>query len=214
MIARSYISELFGGKSIPRSLLAEACRGVAVSGEGVDLGSKNSKGLQYRYIDTSAANITYTDFHPASPKVIKVDIESDLPFESQSFDFALMFYLLEHVYNFHSAIGEAARVLKPGGRLIGVVPQLERFHPDPDDYFRYTTSGLRRSLEDAGFRDVELKLLGLGPFTAGAHIATSATRLRLPMALTALVLDSALSTLFRKRWDPAYALSIYFEAKI
>lgn len=213
MTARRYFSELRRGKSIPRALLAEACRKITLTGEGIDLGSKDSLGLQYRYMDTSAASITYTDSRPANPGVVKVDIESDLPFESQSFDFALMFYVLEHVYNYGLAISEAARVLKPGGRLIGVAPQIERFHPDPDDYFRFTTSGLRRALEDAGFREVSLKLLGLGPFTAGAHAAASATRLRLPFALTAFALDQIASTVFRKRWQETYALSIFFEAR-
>ncbi len=214
MVSRSYFSELFAGKSVPRALLAEACSGIRLKGEGVDLGSRNSFGLQYRYIDTSEATITYTDMNPTHTSVVKVDVERDLPFSDQSFDFVLMFYLLEHVYNLNTVLSESARVLKPGGRLIGVVPQLERFHPDPDDYFRFTRSGLTRMLQDTGFDDVKLKPLGLGPFTAGAHIATSATKLRLPAALAGTMLDLLTTKLLRRRWQQTYTLSFFFEAAI
>ncbi len=213
MNTRSYISELFGGKSIPRALLADVCSRIVLNGKGIDLGAKDSAGLQYRYMDTSDASITFTDIRPARSGVVQVDVESEFPFESGSFDFALMFYLLEHVYDYRNALAETARVLKPGGRLIGVVPQTERFHPDPDDYFRFTESGLRRSFEDAGFRQIELQLIGIGPFTAGAHLTASATRLRLPLALAAYALDLVVSKVLRKDINDPYALAIFFEAR-
>ncbi|WP_341358467.1 class I SAM-dependent methyltransferase [Georgenia sp. M64] len=42
-----------------------------------------------------------------------------LPFEDSSFDFVLSFLMLHHVVRWQAAVAEAARVLKPGGMLIG-----------------------------------------------------------------------------------------------
>ncbi len=196
--------------------MADACRDVVLEGKGIDLGSKDAHGLQYRYMDTSAASLTFIDAHPTNPEVIQADIESELPFASQTYDFVLMFYLLEHVYNYALALSEAARLLKPGGRIIGAVPQLERFHPDPDDYFRFTASGLTRALQDAGFKDVRLTMLGLGPFTAGAHFSAAALKtrvFRLPLAMAALIPDTLATSLLKKQWKKTFALSIYFEAR-
>lgn len=41
-----------------------------------------------------------------------------LPFEDSSFDALFSFIMLHHVVKWEEALGEAARVLKPGGRLI------------------------------------------------------------------------------------------------
>lgn len=57
-------------------------------------------------------------FPSPAPKVEQADATA-LPFESASFDFVLSFLMLHHVLNWQAAIAEAARVLRPGGMLIG-----------------------------------------------------------------------------------------------
>jgi SAM-dependent methyltransferase len=47
-----------------------------------------------------------------------------LPFPDNSFDIVSMYQMLEHVPNPESALGEAIRVLRPGGRLVVVGPNL------------------------------------------------------------------------------------------
>ncbi|HET6968706.1 MAG TPA: class I SAM-dependent methyltransferase, partial [Ornithinibacter sp.] len=46
---------------------------------------------------------------------------------------------------------EAARVLRPGGRLLLTVPFLSRLHEEPHDFYRYTEHGLRELLGRHGF---------------------------------------------------------------
>jgi ubiquinone/menaquinone biosynthesis C-methylase UbiE len=44
---------------------------------------------------------------------------SNLPFGDSQFDFVLSFAMLHHVGDWKKTIGQAVRVLRPGGRLIG-----------------------------------------------------------------------------------------------
>jgi len=52
----------------------------------------------------------------------------DLPFEDNSFEVAIMHAVMEHIPDVSKAIAEAARVLKPGGVLVGYVAFMECFH--------------------------------------------------------------------------------------
>lgn len=77
------------------------------------------------------------------------DVNADatsLPFRSASVDGVVMCELLEHVPFPQGVVAEAHRVLRPGGLLLGSVPFIMGLHGDPDDFFRYTESGLRQLL--------------------------------------------------------------------
>jgi ubiquinone/menaquinone biosynthesis C-methylase UbiE len=43
----------------------------------------------------------------------------ELPFPDESFDVVMSFIMLHHVMDWEKALAEAARVLRPGGRLLG-----------------------------------------------------------------------------------------------
>jgi len=58
---------------------------------------------------------------------------TDLPFDDESFDFAICVHVLEHIPEDRKALGEFFRVLKPGGQAIFQVPpsDLETTREDP-----------------------------------------------------------------------------------
>ena len=88
------------------------------------------------------------------------DVEDMSVVPSGSVDTLLCSEVLEHVPHPSRAMGEFARVLRPGGALVITVPFLARLHEEPHDYFRYTRHGLRRLLSDAGFEVDEITEIG------------------------------------------------------
>ncbi|MGA2328734.1 MAG: class I SAM-dependent methyltransferase [Bryobacteraceae bacterium] len=83
-----------------------------------------------------------------------------IPFQAGCFDAAINIVTLEHVHEPAGALGEIARVLKPGGRLLLIVPQEWEVHQAPHDYYRFTRYGVRRLLEGAGFVDIHVLAAG------------------------------------------------------
>jgi SAM-dependent methyltransferase len=55
------------------------------------------------------------------------DLNGPVPFESASFDYVIATEVIEHLDNPHNLIAEAARVLKPHGRLLLTTPNAESF---------------------------------------------------------------------------------------
>lgn len=54
------------------------------------------------------------------------------------------------------AVFEMSRILKPGGLLLGSVPQVSPVHLEPYDFRRYTDLGIAQLLESNGFIDLEI----------------------------------------------------------
>ena len=74
-----------------------------------------------------------------------VDVVADaqrLPFKDNTIDLCLMEYVVEHVPYSGAMKTEIHRVLKEGGRLYATVPFMQSYHGNPDDYYRFTVSGL------------------------------------------------------------------------
>ena len=82
------------------------------------------------------------------------------PVEDASVDVILTTETMEHVPDPVRFLDEAARCLKPGGRIILTVPFAARWHYIPHDYWRYTPSALDRLLQAAGFTEVAVYARG------------------------------------------------------
>ena len=87
---------------------------------------------------------------------IVADLNEPLPIESEVADTVVSFSVMEHLREPQGFLGEAYRILKPGGAMILQVPFMWWVHEAPHDYYRYTEYGLRYMFEKAQFTDISV----------------------------------------------------------
>jgi SAM-dependent methyltransferase len=93
----------------------------------------------------------------------KLDCIADLaalPLASGSCDACVNIVTLEHVPEPAKVVSELARALRPGGRLLLVVPLEWEVHQAPHDYFRYTRHGVEYLLSRSGFTGIRIEPVG------------------------------------------------------
>ena len=134
-----------------------------------------------------------------------------LPFRQGSADTVLGLSMLEHLPEPSRLLGEAHRVLRPGGVLLLEFPQMVPLHDPPHDYFRYTRHGAAWLLERAGFEPIEvipigglMTRVGLSAIAALNRLNRGPTRVltELPVRVLYVVLQLLFAGLDRLLFDP------------
>jgi SAM-dependent methyltransferase len=187
-------------------------RNLRLAGKGIDLGAKSADAKYYEYLDMSnVTEMEYVDNFYSGPNITKMDLEKTFPLKSNIYDFVLSINIMEHLYNFHNLLSESYRILSSGGKLHGFVPFMIRYHPDPNDYFRYTEQGLYVAMTDAGFSDIQVITVAGGPFKVAASQLANVIRLKF-LRFTLLALGIGLDRLLaiKCRGNDMYALGYYF----
>lgn len=82
-----------------------------------------------------------------------------LPFPDMSFDNVISTQVFEHIYEIDDSLDELSRVMRTDGYLIVTVPLCNPEHEILFDFFRYTTYGLKKKLEEHGFKVKECRML-------------------------------------------------------
>jgi SAM-dependent methyltransferase len=125
----------------------------APGGVKVNVGSASRRfGVKILNLDTNSAE--------------DVDVVGDLlhlPLKPASVDTLVCTGVLEHVSDPYQAAAELYRVLKFGGRVFVETPFMQTVHGSPDDYSRWTPSGLRQLLKE--FTILECRVVA-GPASA------------------------------------------------
>jgi SAM-dependent methyltransferase len=101
---------------------------------------------------------------------VAANVEDPLPFEDASFDAVVAGELFEHLRFPDAVVAEARRVLRPGGVLVGSVPNAFRLksrlrfvrgrppEDDPTHLHMFSPAAVRELL--SGFEDVRLSYVG------------------------------------------------------
>ena len=79
-----------------------------------------------------------------------------VPADDATFDLVLSTQVLEHVREPDAYLAEARRLLTRQGRLLLSTHGIYRYHPRPEDLWRWTRPGLRRQIEQGGFEITEV----------------------------------------------------------
>ncbi len=84
--------------------------------------------------------ITVDKSFETKPKVL-ADIH-ELPFKDECIDCIICNGTFEHIKNPWKASDEFYRIFKKGGFVYVSIPFMQGYHPDPEDYWRFTDKGL------------------------------------------------------------------------
>lgn len=144
-----------------------------------------------RVLDYGCADVPYRHFVPADADFVPADLEGNpdaslalnpdgtVPAEDESFDGLLSTQVLEHVEDPALYLSECFRLLRPTGRMLLSTHGIFVYHPDPDDYWRWTCAGLQRQVRAAGFEIDRFEGI-IGPAATGLQLFQDAFYYELP----------------------------------
>jgi len=93
-----------------------------------------------------------------------IDFDSKTSLPDRYADIILSNQVLEHVDSPSGYLQESFRLLKPGGTAIFTTHGYWYYHPTPNDYWRWTSAGLRKIIEKEGFEITSFYgIMGLAP---------------------------------------------------
>lgn len=130
-----------------------------VSGRCLDAGSGRAP-YKARLRERGVELVTMDIENRSGDVDLVADIQHMPAVASASVDAVICTEVLEHVADPAAALGEIARVLRPGGILVLSVPHLSPIHEAPNDYYRYTRYGLAHLFERAGLELLDLSAAG------------------------------------------------------
>jgi SAM-dependent methyltransferase len=148
-VRRYYIDEFF----------TRHARGLAPGSRVLDIGGFKGKrrgrfGIGDFAVDVTVANIATS----ARPDILCDACE--VPRPDGGFDVVILAEVLEHLPDAGAALGEAGRLLRPGGVLLATVPFMFRVHADPIDVARYAPDWWMANLVAAGFDEGTIERQG------------------------------------------------------
>ena len=152
-----YTKQVFKGKSLGRILFNWLVFKYAqdLKGRGLDLAGGNSPSY-LKYLPKEGIEIARTDFEEGQNIDRVVDLNKELDFEDSSMDFVFLFNFLYIIKKPEELISEIYRILKKDGQLLVSSPFMFNEAPEPDDFRRLTSQGLKELFSQAGFKKIEI----------------------------------------------------------
>ncbi|MEP6812481.1 MAG: class I SAM-dependent methyltransferase [Actinomycetota bacterium] len=108
-----------------------------------------------RMLDVGCGERPYEALFAGAAEVVGFDVPGNphadlhgsidaIPVEDAGFDVVLCLQVLEHVPDPAAAVRELRRAVRPGGRVLLSTHGVYPFHPNPNDLWRWTHTGLER----------------------------------------------------------------------
>ena len=136
--------------------------GAEVTGHVLSIGSgtdEDKQGGHYRDYFPRATSYTTSEPGPSQHCDLVLDVRDMPSIPGEYFGAVFCSGVLEHVDDIYTAIRECRRVLKPSGMFLVGFPLNQPPHRMPQDFWRFTESGVRYILRH-GFEIEELVTIG------------------------------------------------------
>ncbi len=187
----SYLKKIVKGQSLARISMNYGFANFSIRGKVVRVGGGRSPDYFDYFMKDNVVSISAID-----GSFDKIDFEKDrLPYNDNYADTAICANVLEHIFNYDHLVSEIYRILKGGGEFVGFVPFLVNYHPDPNDYFRYTKEALLKIFIKGGFENIKIVAVG----GSQLYVNFNNIMLSLPMVIKAFV------------WPFCYGLNYIYE---
>lgn len=172
----------------------------------------------YRSLFGPAIDYVGADLEGNATADVRLNGDGSVPLPDAQFDVILSTQVLEHVADPALYLSECHRLLKPGGTLVITTHGIMFYHPDPVDYWRWTSAGLGRILTSAGLCSVEIRgIMGLAPTAVQlfqhATISKVPARLRRPYLAVSQALVAFLDRPYSEESRAADALVLAARAQ-
>lgn len=206
---------IFKNYSILRIMQIIEIKKLNLNGSILDVGSKSSKNNITNFLK-NRREIIYADKYSTNPNDIKIDLEKITDFPAAKYNNVILFNVMEHIFNFKNCIKNCYNLLEYNGDFYGSTPFFFRIHGSPNDYFRYTEQSIIKILKEAGFLNVEIKILEGGIFIV-LFCSLSTYTNKIPFLNNILFLISIsldfIASLFSKNMRAIFPLGYYFKGK-
>lgn len=116
---------------VARRVVPWATQGISLTGDVLEIGGGSGAMAEALARNNPEIRLTTTDYDPAMVEAARKRLTkyarasarhadaTQLPFDDHSFESTVSFLMLHHVIDWEKAVGEAARVLRPGGVFVG-----------------------------------------------------------------------------------------------
>ena len=201
-----------------RVLQIYECLNITLYGTSIEFGAINNKDKTFSNFVKGKSKFHYSN--KKSNKKLKVfysDLTKKLNISSNKYNNVLFFNIFEHLSEYKLAFSEIYRIMKKGGFFIGSVPFIYQIHGAPRDYFRFSKQFLVKNLKKNRFKQIIVKPLGFGPFTASYSLIHSYIKF-IPIfshlcLLLAYILDRIIQVFVKTDLKEIYPVGYFFIAR-
>ena len=127
-----------------------------------DLGS-GGKNDYNKFIFKNLNLVKSFDFYKSNNSTIKINLEKNFNLKKYKLKNIIIFNVFEHIFEKEILLKSISKSLNKGGKLEIFVPFMYKYHDDPNDYYRFTHTYLKKFLEKNGFKS-KITLIGAGQF--------------------------------------------------
>jgi len=201
-----------------RVLQIYECFNIDLKGISIEFGAINNKDKTFSNFVRGTSKFHYSNkISNKKLKVFSSDLTKKLSISSRKYNNVLFFNILEHLPEYKLVFSEIYRIIKKRGSFIGSVPFIYQIHAAPNDYFRFSKQFFELNLKKYKFKQIKVKALGFGPFTASYSLLYPYLKY-LPLLsqislLLAYILDSLIQVFVKTDLKEIFPLGYFFIAK-